>query len=63
MICDGLMQIQSLSNKVANYFQEKGFKKGDTIALFMENRPEYLSMWLGLSRVNLQKTIVLSCSC
>lgn len=44
-------QVQEMSFRVANYFSEQGFKKGDNIALIMENRPEYPIMWLGLSRV------------
>ena len=30
--------MESYSNKIANYFMAAGFKKGDTIALFMESR-------------------------
>lgn len=40
-----------MSNKVGRYFQGRGFKQGDCIALLMENRVEYCSMWLGLSKV------------
>lgn len=39
------------SNTIANYFYEAGFQKGDTVALFMENRPEMVAYWLGLSKV------------
>ena len=31
--------VDKYSNKVANYFLSQDYKKGDTIALFMENRP------------------------
>lgn len=44
-------QVQRESYKVANYFQSRGYKKGDTVSLIMENRPEYVCVWLGLSRV------------
>lgn len=40
-----------MSNKVGNYFKSKGFQKGDTVALLMETRLEYSSMWLGLSKI------------
>lgn len=46
-------QVQHLSNQVGNYFASLGFKKGDTVALFMENRPEYVMIWLGLNKVSL----------
>ena len=38
-------------NRVANYFQEEGYQKGDVVALLMENRPEYICFWLGLSKI------------
>ena len=44
-------QVDEYSNKVANYFSSLDFKKGDTIALFMENRPEYVATWLGLAKI------------
>ena len=28
-----------------------GFKHGDSIALFMENRPEYVGLWLGCTKL------------
>ena len=33
------LQMESLSNRIANYFLQRGYKKGDAVALFMENRP------------------------
>lgn len=43
--------VQELSNRVGNYFQSRGYVKGDTVGLFMENRPEYLAIWMGLAKV------------
>ncbi len=40
-----LLQVEDYSNQVANYFLDKGFKKGDTVALFMPSRPEYMIHW------------------
>lgn len=45
------LQIEDLSNKVGNYFRSKGYKKGDSVSLLMETRPDYSSMWLGLSKI------------
>lgn len=45
------LQVSQYSNKVANYFLHQGYKKGDIVAIFMENRPEYMCIWLGLSKV------------
>lgn len=43
--------VDQYSNRVANYFLSLDFKKGDTVALFMENRPEYVATWLGLAKI------------
>lgn len=44
-------QIEEYSNKIANIFKSHGYKKGDIVALFMENRLEYVGTWLGLSKI------------
>lgn len=44
-------QIQEYANRIANYFYNEGYRKGDKIALLMDNRPEYIATWLGLSKV------------
>jgi solute carrier family 27 (fatty acid transporter), member 1/4 len=42
-----------LSNKVAHTFEDAGFKPGDTVALLLDNRPEYVAIWLGLAKAGL----------
>ncbi|XP_044268759.1 long-chain fatty acid transport protein 4 [Tribolium madens] len=44
-------QLEDYSNKVANVFKSHGYKKGDVVALFLENRPEFIALWLGLSKL------------
>lgn len=44
-------QVEEYSNKIANIFKSHGYKKGDVVALFMENRLEYVCTWLGLSKI------------
>lgn len=44
-------QVEDYSNKVANVFKNHGYRKGDTIGLMMENRPEFVCIWLGLSKL------------
>lgn len=43
--------LEDYANKIANLFQKNGLKKGDVVALLMENKPEYIGIWLGLSRL------------
>lgn len=45
------IQIEEYSNKIANIFKSHGYKKGDRVALFVENKPEYVCLWLGLSKL------------
>ncbi|XP_045470323.1 long-chain fatty acid transport protein 4-like isoform X1 [Harmonia axyridis] len=44
-------KLEEYSNKIANVFKSHGYKKGDVVALFMENKPEYIGVWLGLSKL------------
>lgn len=46
-------EINEFSNRIANLFQQHGYKKGDVIALLMENRPEFVATWLGLSKIGI----------
>lgn len=43
--------MDEFSNKVANVFKSHGYKKGDVVALFLENKPEFICIWLGLSKL------------
>ncbi len=44
-------EMDALANKVANWALDKGLKAGDAVALFMENRPEFVSVWFGLAKI------------
>ena len=44
--------VERLSNRVAHWASGPGgFVPGDTVALFMENRPEFIACWLGLAKI------------
>lgn len=44
--------MENYGNKMANLFSEKlNFRKGDCVALFMENKPEFVGIWYGLSKL------------
>ena len=44
-------EMDALANKFANWGLSLGLQAGDAVALFMENRPEYVSAWYGLSKI------------
>ncbi len=39
------------SNQYARWALNQGLAKGDTVCLFMPNRPEYMAIWLGITKV------------
>lgn len=39
------------ANRYARWAVDHGVKKGDVVALLMENRPEFLFAWVGLARI------------
>jgi len=39
------------ANRVAHWALKQGVRKGDVVALLMENRPEYLIAWAGIAKI------------
>lgn len=37
---------------------ENGFKKGDVVGLLMENRPEFVGIWLGMSKIGIVTALI-----
>ena len=56
--CWTFRQLDSYANKIAHFFLEHGLKRGDTVAMFMENCPEYIGLWLGLSKIGVQSSFI-----
>jgi fatty-acyl-CoA synthase len=44
-------ELEARSNRYARWALAQGIAKGDTICLLMPNRPEFLALWLGVTRV------------
>ncbi|CEG49860.1 acyl-synthetase [Plasmopara halstedii] len=45
--------VDHAANRVAHWSQKQGIKRGETVALMMENRPEFIIVWLGLAKVGI----------
>jgi solute carrier family 27 fatty acid transporter 1/4 len=43
---------------VAHYLVGNGFSHGDSLALFMENRPEYIGLWLGCAKAGVVPALI-----
>ena len=46
------------ANRVAHWARSEGLKPGDTVALFMTNRWEYIAIWFGLSKVGVITSLI-----
>jgi len=44
-------ELDEFASRVASWALAAGMRRGDVVALSMENRPEYVAIWLGLSRI------------
>lgn len=51
-------EVRELANQVARCFRKRGYKKGDVVALVMENRLDYCCYWLGLSMLGVVPALV-----
>ena len=40
-------EFDALANQIANWAVDKGLKKGDRVALYMDNLPIYPGIWVG----------------
>jgi fatty-acyl-CoA synthase len=44
-------ELAARANQYARWTLAQGIQKGDTVCLMMPNRPEYMALWLGITRV------------
>ena len=44
-------ELAAQANRYSRWALAQGLKKGDRVALIMPNRPDYLAIWLGLTRI------------
>lgn len=51
-------QLDAYSNRVANLLLQRGFKEGDVVALFMENRSQYVGLWLGMAKIGVEAALI-----
>uniref|UniRef100_A0A1Y1L578 Long-chain-fatty-acid--CoA ligase n=1 Tax=Photinus pyralis TaxID=7054 RepID=A0A1Y1L578_PHOPY len=50
--------VKEFSDKIAIYFEREGYCKGDSVALLLNNCPEYVCIWLGLSRIGVVAALI-----
>jgi fatty-acyl-CoA synthase len=51
-------EFEARANQFAHWGQSVGLKAGDTVALFMENRPDYIAFWAGMAKVAVRTALI-----
>ncbi len=51
-------EFDALANQVANWAVERGLKKGDRVALYMDNLPIYPVIWVGLGKIGVVTALI-----
>jgi acyl-CoA synthetase (AMP-forming)/AMP-acid ligase II len=47
-----------MGGQIATWASHKGLKVGDAVALMMDNRPEYVCVWLGLAKIGVTVALI-----
>lgn len=51
-------QLDGIANRFAAWADEQGLKAGDTVALLLPNRAEYIPAWVGLSKLGIASALI-----
>ncbi len=51
-------EVNRMSNRVAHFLLSLGYKKGDVMAVFMENHPKYMVVLLGLAKIGVTAALI-----
>jgi fatty-acyl-CoA synthase len=51
-------ELDAMANRFASWGRGQNLRRGQTVALFMPNRLEYLAIWYGLSKVGVATALI-----
>ncbi|XP_064147441.1 long-chain fatty acid transport protein 4 isoform X3 [Loxodonta africana] len=51
-------QLDDYSSSVSNFLQAQGLASGNVAALFMENRNEFVGLWLGMAKLGVEAALI-----
>jgi fatty-acyl-CoA synthase len=51
-------ELDAIANRYAHWAKEHGLRRGHTVALFLPNRIDYLSIWYGLSKIGVAAALI-----
>ena len=47
-----------MANRLAHYLHQAGYRKGDSVAVCLENRLEYTAVWMGCAKVGVVPALI-----
>jgi solute carrier family 27 fatty acid transporter 1/4 len=50
--------VEEYSNRIASFFLASGYVKGDSVGVVMGNKPEFVAVWLGLSKIGVLPALI-----
>ena len=51
-------ELNEQANRIAHWALARGMKRGDVAALVMENRPDYVAVWMGLAKAGVTTALL-----
>lgn len=51
-------QFDTYANRVAGWALQQNYKPGETVAIFVQNRAEYVALWYGLTKVGVVPALI-----
>ena len=51
-------ELNARANRIAHWALARGLGRGDVVALLMENRPEYIAVWMGLAKAGVTTALL-----
>ena len=51
-------EMDAIANRYAHWAKEHGLRRGQTVALFLPNRIDYLSIWYGLTKIGVAAALI-----
>ncbi len=62
VVCDGRQltyrEMDALANRYAHWAKGRRIRKGDTVAVMLPNRLEYVAIWMGLAKVGVTTALI-----
>lgn len=57
-LIDFNFQLDEFSNRIASIFVTAKYARGESVALMMYNKPEYVAIWLGLAKLGVVTALI-----